>query len=116
MYVMKHVHRLPFGTTNNALSLFELRKIVKEFYNTRTREDAIIAYKGGNFERNLLKELGIPCVNLEQYGCPKAAHLFAELGWLESCGNHKGMGYAHCPKVEKEAYGWWLEKQLVSFS
>ena len=116
MYVMKYVHRLPFGRTKNARSSFELRKIVKEFYDTQTREDAIIAYKGGHFERDLLMELGIPSVNLEQYGCPKAARLFVELGWLESCGNHEEAGYEHCPKVETEAYGWWLENVSVYVS
>jgi hypothetical protein len=103
-YVMKYVHCLPFGPTKNAQSLVELRKIIREFYDEYKRENAVIAYKGGNFERDLLTEMGIP--NLEEYGCPKATQLFKELGWLESCGNH---GYEHCPKVETEAYGHWLE-------
>jgi hypothetical protein len=54
VYVMKYAHHLPFGATKNALSLLELHKIVKEYYDTRAREDAIIAYKGGHFKRDLL--------------------------------------------------------------
>ena len=29
-----------------------------------------MAYKGGHLERDLLKELNIPTVNLEDLGCP----------------------------------------------
>lgn len=31
----------------------------------------LIAYKGGNLERNILVAAGIPCIDLEVYGCPR---------------------------------------------
>ena len=33
--------------------------------------------------------------------------------WLETCGHHMvEEAYEHCPKVEVEVYGIWLEDQL----
>ena len=68
--------------------------------------------KGGHYEKDVLANLTIPGVNLENFGCPKAGELIPDLVWLESCGNHTVPdAFAHCPKVEVEAYGLWLEKQ-----
>ena len=47
-----------------------------------------IAYKGGHFERDLLGQLGIPSVNLECFGYPKAEKLFSNLECKQTCGNH----------------------------
>jgi hypothetical protein len=113
LYVMKYVHRLPFtiprGVRNRELS--ELPGILIAFFegNKGMGRD-VFAYKGGHFEKDLLRVLEIPCIDLEEYGCPKAKSLFGDLGWLETCGNHigKGMAYEHCPKVESEAYGSWI--------
>ncbi len=119
-YVMKNVHRLPFSVPKGvtARMLLELPEIVSEFYmqNKGLKKNAVIAYKGGHFERDLLKELLIPCVDLECYGCPKAELLFDDLGWLETCGNHieGNWAYKHCSKVETEAYGNWLLRTYVS--
>ena len=41
-----------------------------------------------HYEKDLLGNLGIPAVNLESFGCPKAEHLFDALVWLETCGHH----------------------------
>ncbi len=117
-YVMKNVHRLPFTVPKGveARELSELPEIVTEFYmrNKGVKKNAVLAYKGGQLERNLLKELLIPCIDLERYGCPKAEVLFDDLGWLETCGNHIGgkWAYNHCSKVETEAFGSWLVKQM----
>ena len=73
----------------------------------------MIAYKGGHFEKDLLAKLGVPSFNLEHLGCPKAGDLMSDLGWLETCGKHVvGEAYLHCPKVEVEAYGRWMEKLM----
>ena len=72
-----------------------------------------LAYKGGILERDLLKRLGIPSVNLECFGCPTAEALFDALVWLETCGNHTKLNaYHHCAKVEVEAFGHWLTNQV----
>ncbi len=72
-----------------------------------------IAYKGGCIERDLLNKLNIPSINLQSYGCPKAEKLMDNLIWLDTCGNHlTSMAYQYCPKLEVEAYGLWLRKQI----
>ena len=74
---------------------------------------AIMAYKGGHYERDLLAKLGISALNLENFHCPKAKVLMNQLIWLETCGNHTVPdAYAHCAKLEVEAYAYWLEKTM----
>ena len=46
----------------------------------------MVAYKGGHIERDLLSQLDIPCVNVEEYGCPKVDDLV-----------HLGFGYPLWP-------------------
>ena len=115
-YVIRHVHKLPFGVPDGvkAHNLLKLEQIVSEFYyEARRGEGSMIAYKGGHFEKDLLVKLGIPSVNLERLGCPKAGELMKDMIWLETCGKHVvADAYLHCPKVEVEAYAQWMEKML----
>ena len=116
-YVIRNVHRLPFGVPEGwgAVDLERLEGIVLDFYRRhRTDVACLLAYKGGCYERDLLDRLGVPGINLEAYGCPKAEALFDRLGWLETCGNHLIVegAYRHCPKVETEAFGYWLNENL----
>ena len=109
-YLFKHVHKLPF-ITQNSLPLHQLEPVVKNFHEKIGQK--VIAYKGGHFERDLLAQLGIPGINLELFGCPKAEQLFDRLIWLETCGQHVGKDpYRHCPKTEVEAFGAWLKEYL----
>jgi hypothetical protein len=116
-YVIRNVHRLPFGVPEGsvAVNVKRLEGIVLDFYGRyKTDVACVLAYKGGCYERDLLSRLGLPGINLEKYGCPKAGVLFDRLGWLETCGNHLiGEGaYRHCSKVETEAFGLWLSERL----
>ena len=112
MYVGRYVHKLPLVARRGSLPLDNLNGIVNDFYNdVKTSEKSVIAYNGGCLERNLLKELNIPAVNLESFGCPKAEQLFDKLSWLETCGQHIGADpHKHCPKVEVEAFMLWLKE------
>ena len=93
-------------TNQPTVPLFRLPDIVKEFFS---EPDALVAYKGGHFEKDLLRRVGIPSINLESSGCPKAEVLFKDLGWVETCGHHlTPNAYHHCPKVEVEAFAMWL--------
>ena len=115
MFLTRKIHKLPFKTLGKDTYQIEtLEQIVKDFYiNVKNNEQSTIAYKGGHFERDLLNKLDIPSINLEQFGCPKADKLFDQLIWLETCGNHIGEhSYQHCPKVEVEAFGKWLKKEI----
>jgi hypothetical protein len=112
-----NVHRLPFGVPegSKAVGLGRLDGIVLEFYQRyKTDVEFALAYKGGHYERDLLNRLNIPGVNLEACGCPRAEVLFDQLGWLETCGNHLTTvkAYRHCPKVETEAFGYWLNQNM----
>ena len=112
-YVRSHIHKLPFDVPRGmkAFQISALEAIVENFYREiMVDTNSAIAYKGGNYERDLLASLNIPSINLECFQCPKAEGLFDQLVWLETCGNHLVSGaYQHCPKVEVEAYGLWLE-------
>ena len=114
-YVIQRVHKLPFGVPRgaDARSLSLLGDIVTDAYRGMKRnENSTMAYKGGHYEKDLLKSLGIPSVNLEEFGCPKAEALIEQMFWLETCGKHiVSEAYSHCPKVEVEAYAQWVEKQ-----
>jgi hypothetical protein len=113
-YVQTRIHKLPFGVPAgiDAIPLSALKETVRNLY-CNMRKNSLLAYKGGNYEKNLLADLNIPSVNIECFGCPKAQKLFGQMIWLETCGKHLTIdAYQHCPKVEVEAYGLWLEKQL----
>ena len=117
MFLTRNIHKLPFGISpgSNPFPLVNLNAIVKHFYDgVKQNEYSTIAYKGGHFERDLLKQLHIPSINLEDFGCPKAEFLFDRLVWLETCGHHIGThAYQHCPKVEVEAFGNWLNEEKM---
>ena len=115
MYVMKNMHKLPFAASRGSFPLSNLNGIVKDFYgNIRQDEESTIGYKGGHYERDLLKQLMIPAINLEDFGCPKAEFLFNKLTWLETCGQHIAThAYQHCPKVEVEAFAAWLKEEKL---
>ena len=116
MYVTKHIHKLPFGMPRDVkpVRISALEGIVMDFYQAvKQNGNFVLAYKGGHYEKDLLASLTIPGVNLENFGCPKAGELISDLVWLESCGNHTVPdAFAHCPKVEVEAYGHWLERTM----
>ena len=116
--VMRNIHKLPFGVPCGvkACKITELGGIVCDFYSEiKQSERSKLAYKGGHYEKGLLAKLNIPSINLENFGCPKAEVLINELVWLETCGNHTVAGaYAHCAKLEVEAYAQWLGKKTTN--
>ena len=113
MFLTKNIHELPFAASRGSIPLCNLNVIVKHFYNNiKQDEESTIAYKGGHLERDLLKQINIPAINLEDFGCPKAEFLFGRLIWLETCGQLIGThAYHHCPKVEVEAFALWLKEE-----
>ena len=72
----------------------------------------MVAYKGGHLERDLLKELNIPAVNLEDLGCPKFELLTGQQGIdpIPDCGHHK-RSERHCAIVECQTFWLFLTKQ-----
>ena len=113
-YVYRHVHGLRFEANYNeaALPQRDVESVVRALY-----KGGLIAYKGRQVEKELLDKMGLPCVNLEDFGCPKADALwFTHLNYPSgtSCGHHK-VETIHCPKQETYLFYQWMQSQL-SFS
>ena len=112
-FVEQHVHHLPFEVPAGVefLPINRLEPIVTRFFiQHRINNLSTIAYKGGTVERDLLRELNIPSIDLEKFGCPPASMLLDELVWLETCGHHlKPISFNHCPLVEVQVFASWLE-------
>ena len=65
----------------------------------------------GYLEKNLLNELQIPCVNLEDFGCPKVEKLIAmgfDVGL--TCGRHAKPTH-HCLQQETYLFYQWIQSQ-----
>ena len=62
--------------------------------------------------------MGLPFVNLEDFGCPKADSLWSLTGRRyppgKSCGHHKEQTFklVHCPKQETFLFFQWLRDKL----
>ena len=116
-YVIHFIHKLPFGVPQGveSVEIAAPEGIVCDFYRSvRQNTDSVIAYKVGCCERDLLARLGVSSVNLECHGCLKAEALIDRLVWFETCGKHvTNDAYLHCPKVEVEAFEYWLQDRLL---
>ena len=62
-FVERYIHKIRFTSPPNqpTVPIFRLPDIVKEFFS---EPDALVAYKGGHFEKDLLRRVGIPSINL----------------------------------------------------
>lgn len=81
----------------------------------------VVAYKGGEFEKQLLDYLGIANVNLEAYNCPRydqlVEHYNIDAYNNEQCSRHVCRNvsnkklvskYLHCPRIELLYYRHWF--------
>ena len=71
------------------------------YQRARTTEHFLVGYKGGHMEKDLLRELDLPVINLEHYGCPKFEKLNT-ISIIEDCGHHNFEN--HCGMVESHAF------------
>ena len=84
-YGMNHMRGLPFGVPPGVkpYSTSSVENIVSEQFKAVCKsENSVVAYKGGHYEKDLLASLGIPAIDLEGYGCPKAKDLMKTMVWL----------------------------------
>lgn len=109
-YVYRQVHGLRFEAPYKeaALPQRDVEGVIRTLY-----KEGLIAFKGGQIEKEILDKMGLPCVDLEKYGCPKADVLWSK-DYLTgtSCGHHKvdTMTFIHCPKQETFLFFQWLER------
>ena len=75
---------------------------------------ALIAYKGGQIEKEFLEKLNPLSLDLEEYGCLKADSLWSShYPSRKSCGQHKvDTKFIHCPKQETFLFFNWLKNKL----
>ena len=112
-YAKYRCHGLSFFPTNNYVQEKEVDEIVKKFYREEaTDENSALAYKGGIIERDFLRRLDIPSVNLETLpGCPPRCKLDRTMSAVDYyCYNHiyTKDGFKHCATVECVFYMKWL--------
>ena len=69
-----------------------------------------VAYKGGHYERDILRKLNIPSLNLELIGCPKVEAI-TPLTSIHGCGKHRS-SKSHCPAKEVQLFQQWLEETM----
>ena len=116
--VYHHVHGLRFEASfqEAALPQRDLEGVIRALYR-----GGVVAYKGGHLEKDLLDKMGLPSVNLEEFGCPKADSLYGYPPLRDhcyppgkSCGHHKQdtFKFIHCPKQETFLFFQWLQNQL----
>ena len=109
-FVYKHIHGLRFEASFKEVALpqRDLEAVIRALYR-----GGLVAYKGGHLEKDLLDKMGLPSINLEEFGCPKADSLWNQYKGT-SCGHHKTdlFKMVHCPKEETFLFFQWLQNQL----
>ena len=79
----------------------------------RRRQQYIVVYKGGHIEKDLLNKLNIPCVDLKEFGCPKANGLLLIGGNVGFVYGHHLHAHTHCSLVECYLFWQWLTKHYL---
>lgn len=117
-YVKNFVHGIPFKDFGcEKYDQIEIFNVIKNF--TRDFANPMIAYKGGCFERDILRQMKIRYINLETIGCPKydilindpthkIPHIPCPLHcWVPHKKNVKTKPY-HCSLNEVRTFRSWL--------
>ena len=91
-----------------------LEMFVSTLYEQRRRrQQYIVVYKGGHIEKDLLNKLNIPCVDLKEFGCPKANELLLIGGSVGFVYGHHLHAHTHCSLVECYLFWQWLSKHYL---
>lgn len=112
-HVYRHVHGLRFQASRHEKALLQsqVKPFIQNLYH-----GGVVAYKGGHLVKDLLQKLGIPSMDLEQFGCPKADQLFSSgFDAGPSCGFHQtsqNKHWIHCPKQEVYLFQQWLTEHV----
>ena len=115
LFVIKRVTGLPFeNPAERALDGDELeREILALYQKSKTRQKNLVAYKGGHTERDLLRRLNIPSIDIEEHGCPKYVDMLkAGHEPKRNCGQHATGNHFHCATEECHAFFKWIIQRL----
>jgi hypothetical protein len=109
-YQIRLIHGLPVERhriNNNFYLYHEMIHRLRELFKT----DALVAYKGGTIERDLLNMLGVSCINMEIMGCPKYECLLSAYNVKhEDCGHHITRGKYHCSRHEVKLFSQFIDR------
>ena len=75
-YVYRHVHGLRFEAAYKeaALPQRDVEGVIRVLY-----KEGLIAFKGGQIEKEILDNMGLPYVDLEEFNCPRADSLCSQV-------------------------------------
>lgn len=91
--------------------LNDLEGIVQYLHlNCETASKKLVAFKGGDMERNLLNKLKLGFFNLETIGCPRYRDL-PKVN-LRNCGYHDLHSKQHCSYLKSITFAKWLQEYL----
>lgn len=120
-YVFHNVHGIKFQDYGcGEYDQDKIGQIIRSF--TNEVQTPLIGYKGGIIEKKILEKMGIPCVNIEIYGCPKFNTLILDSRYNDipdkSCNLHqKKYNYKgeimHCVVVETAIFRNWYIKNIL---
>jgi len=98
----KNIYDIPITQRDSfSIKMEKVPEVVRDLYPGF----GTVAYKGGHIEKDLLKTMGIPSLNIESLGCPKADVLAPMFPEARQCGLHnKG----HCPRQEVILFAKWI--------
>ena len=111
-YVYNRVHGLAYYPKYRCRSPKRWENDFLNIYEKQPKDRPFVAYKGGHLEKDFLKRLGIPSINLELFGCPKFDDM-TRLQTITSCGHHLHPSRHHCPKVECFHFIKWMLNNLI---
>ncbi len=104
-YCEKHIHKLPYYPSFNEKQCFpqeELQLRLGLLFHKYDMASAIVAFKGGIIERDLLIAMGWGGFDLEDIGCPKSAHSVQHAVCNSSI--HSNCHNAHCALADVLSY------------
>jgi hypothetical protein len=107
-YCSRHIHGLRMCTrpiNDGQTWLCNTESYIIELFE---KFGGVFAFKGGQIEKRLLDNLNIPCLNLEEFGVPKANSMPVKVG----CSKH-GAFKMHCSLCECLTYKNYVTANLL---
>jgi hypothetical protein len=107
-YQIENIHGLPIVKKRLTSDFFTLEEsmdfLTKEFMSNAD----LVAYKGGDIERRLLNNMGVGCINLEIFNCPKYVDLLTIYGLVPECCQYRTvdnvLDNVHCSRHEVKVF------------
>jgi hypothetical protein len=103
-YQIRNIHGLPIVRERLTDDFFTLEESMTFLTKEFTSNADLVAYKGGDIERNLLNNMGVHCINLEVLACPKYADLLTNYGYVQECCPYHLADTYHCSRHEVKVF------------